>query len=115
MCSVHSTQASDYLNYVSKTLKAFEVTKHLLMCKNIRKEILSIKIDHDHDFSEFNETFNIVSIIETSKGKTVMMVINDLLNKYDLLATDGRNEAIIIVKKVLKEIEKIDTYRFIEY
>ena len=68
---------------------------------------------------EFNETFNIVSIIcsiiETSKGKTVMMVINDLLNKYDLLATDGRNEAIIIVKKVLKEIEKIDTYRFIEY
>jgi hypothetical protein len=115
MCSVHSTQISDYLNYVSKMLKDFEITKHLIICKNIRKEILSIKIDHDNDFREFSETFNIVSIIETSKGKTVMMVINDLLNEYDLLAMDDRNEAIIMINKVLEEIEKIDTYRFIEY
>jgi hypothetical protein len=115
MCSVHSTQVSDYLNYVSKSLKAFEVRKHLIMCKNMRKEIVSIKMDHDNDFREFSETFNIVSIIETSKSKTVMMVINDLLNKYDFLVMDDRNEAIAMVKKVLNEVDKIDTYRFIEY
>ena len=81
----------------------------------MRKEIVSIKMDHDNDFREFSETFNIVSIIETSKSKTVMMVINDLLNKYDFLVMDDRNEAIAMVKKVLNEVDKIDTYRFIEY
>jgi hypothetical protein len=100
---------------VVNSLKAFDVRKHLLMCRSMRKDIVSIKMDHDNDFREFIETFNIVSIIETSKGKMVLMAVNDLLKKYHLLDTKDRDEAIIMIKKVLNEVNKIDTYRFIEY
>ena len=55
------------------------------------------------------------SFIETSKGKTVLSVVNDLFNKYDLLCTIEREEAIIQLEKVSKEITKIDTYRLINF
>ena len=112
MCS---TQVGNYLNYVVNSLKAFDVRKHLLMCRSMRKDIVSLIMDRDNDFREFIETFNIVSIIETNKGKMVLVVVNDLLKKYDLLGMSDREEAIIMIKKVLNEVNKIDTYRFIEY
>jgi hypothetical protein len=85
ICSAHTTQICNYLNYVINSLKTFDVRRHLR--RSMRKEIIRLKIDHENDFREFIETFNIVSIIETSKGKTVLSVVNELFKKYDLLCT----------------------------
>ncbi len=58
MCSIHTTQVSEYINWCTNIRKTLEVNKHLLTCKNIQKQIISIKIDHENDLREFVETFN---------------------------------------------------------
>ena len=96
-----------------KCVQTLEVNKHLLTCRNIRKQIISIKIDHENDFREFVETFNIRSIAEMSKGGTVFYTINDLLDRCDLLCLSEREEAIMTLGKVNIELNKVDTYRLI--
>jgi hypothetical protein len=58
MCSVHTTQVSEYVNWCTNIIKTLEVNKHLLTCKNIQKQIISITIDRENDLREFVETFN---------------------------------------------------------
>jgi hypothetical protein len=97
MCSVHTSQVCNYLNYVINSLRTFNLRNYLRICRSIGKKIISLKIDHENDFREFIETFNIVSIIETSKCKTALLVVNELLQKYDLLCTNKQEEAIIMM------------------
>jgi hypothetical protein len=51
----------------------------------------------------------VLAFVETSKGQTLQYVINDTFDKYDLLVVDDRQEAIILLEKILTEIDKVDT------
>jgi hypothetical protein len=115
MCSVHTTQVNEYIKKCIKTLRTVKMNNHLQICKEIRKQIISIKIDHENDFREFVETFNIKTIVEKSKGLTVLHTINDLLGKYDLLSLNEREEATMMLDKVNTGLNKVDTYLIIDF
>jgi len=115
LCTVHTKQSLIYANHVKRILVSFDINKHLLTCKSIRRESISLKLDHEIDFREYIETFNILTIVENSKGKQTQLMITDLFNKFDLLIFSEREEAIIQLDRFIEDIVKVDTYRTIGY
>jgi len=115
MCLVHTTQVNEYIKECINALRTVKMNNHLLICKKIQKQIISIKIDHENDFREFVETFNTRTIVEKSKGMTVLHTINELLGKYDLLSLNEREEAIMMLDKVNSGLNKVDTYHIIDF
>ena len=115
LCSVHTEQTSVFFTSVKRILLLFDVNRHLVTCKNIRRESISLNLGHEIDFREYIETFNILSFVENSKWKLAQLMISDLLNRFDLLNFSEREEATIQLDRFISEIVKVDTYRAIGY
>ena len=112
---MHTKQVIEFVRILKSDILAFNVKKHLLICRSAKKESISLKLSHEIDFREYIETFNILSFVETSKGKLAQYLVSDILNKYDLLLFSDRVEACVMLDRFSLEIKKVDTYRVISY
>ena len=75
---VHTKQSIEIVQLFTSNILAFDIKKHLMMCRSVRKESISLKLGHEIDFREYIEAFNILSFVETCKGKLVQFLVADI-------------------------------------